>query len=130
MRVLREGLPLCFIYQSCGCLGWVHRSGGVTYSVLYFSVLTDWILHDSALGLLPLGFAWGEPSYLLLLGTATSCAAHYVVVESCSLCDHVREASRIRQHLTRRASSDKIIGDKALGLPCLPLVVECLARDA
>ena len=78
-------------------------------SVLYFSVLTDGVLHHAALGLLPLWFAWGEASYLLLLGTATSCAAHYVVVESGSLRDHIREATCIRQHLTCRASSYKVI---------------------
>ena len=74
-------------------------------SVFYFSVLSNWILHVvRALRLLPLRLAGRESAYLLLLPRPSSRLrarriAHYVVaVQSCSLSDHRRETTCVREH--------------------------------
>lgn len=103
-------------------------------SVLYFSVLTDWVLHGSrALSLLPFWLTWREASYLLLVsGSATAwrsggVAHHILVVQSSSLCDHVWEATSIGKHLVLIWASHEIVGNEAFILVSTCLLVTALA---
>ena len=101
-------------------------------SVLYFSVLTNWVLHYAgAVGLFPFWFAWRESSDLLLLGTWASWRStrvtHYVVMQTLALRNHVGKAACVRKHLVLALSTNKVIGNQALLLGVAWLLVALVA---
>jgi len=101
-------------------------------SVFYFSMLTNWILHYArALGLFPFWLAWRETSDLLLLSTMapgwSSCVTHYVIVQTLALCNHVWEATCVREHLILALSANKVICNKTFLLVASRLLVWLVA---